>query len=326
MWVILMQTIKIGVIGVGKMGLNHCKTIQKINNLVLAGIYDTDPQRSQEVAQELGIQPFSSYDELLGEVEAVVIASPTSLHYEQAKKAIVQNKHVLIEKPFVTSMTEANEIEQLAKSYKGIVQIGHIERFNPVMQKMKEVANSQEIVYIESRRLDAVDRITDVDVVLDVMIHDIDLMLFLVDSPVHRISATGIAISDDKTDIAIATIMFKNGIAANLVASRATQERTRLITVTEKDRYFKAFSISQELYVYRKTKQNSFYEAEHIREKILVVTSESLLVQLKSFAEAINHNSKPIVGTRDAKEALKIALEIKKQIAKSQGANRNRTD
>jgi predicted dehydrogenase len=313
------NTVKIGVVGVGNMGLNHCRVLQNMKQADFIGVFDINMEKCKQVAEQYQVAAFSSYDELLKHVDAVVIAAPTTFHFQLTEQAILNGKHVLVEKPFVTSLKEAIQIIKMLQRSKVILQVGHVERFNPAVELSRRIMKPKNVIFIESRRLGASERNLDVDVVLDLMIHDIDILLDFVKSPIKQISSVGYClVHNGQPDIACALISFRNGIIANLVASRISQEKVRTLTITEKKRIIKADYLTKELFVYLKTKssflQNSSYRQEFILEKIMVPHVQALLVEIEHFIKSIQSSQPPIVGAHEGTNALEIALKIKKCI------------
>lgn len=311
-----MNTVKIGVVGVGNMGANHCRVLHGMKQADFIGVYDLNTEKCKQTAEQYQITAFSSYDELLKKVEAVVIAAPTSTHFQLIKQAVLSGKHVLVEKPFVTSLKEAKQIIKLSRGSEVILQIGHIERFNPAVELTHQIIKPEDVIFIEARRLGAVERNLDVDVVLDLMIHDIDILLDFVRSPIARISSVGHSlVRDGQPDVACALISFQNGIIANLVASRISQEKVRTLTITEKNRFIKTNYLTRELFVFLKTKssmeQNLSYRQEFIVEKIMVPHVQPLLIEIEHFVESIQLNQYPKIGAIEATNALAVALKIK---------------
>jgi predicted dehydrogenase len=318
-----MELIKIGVAGVGIMGMNHCRTLDKMKNVHFVGVYDTDMKRCRQVAEDYHVFPCLSFSELLKKVDAVIISVPTNFHYTFIQQALQEEKHVLVEKPFVSSIKEAEQIKKLIKAKNVIVQVGHVERFNPVVQQLSKIINHQKMISIETRRLGAINRTIDIDVILDLMIHDIDIVLNLVRSPVHSITAAGFSLMESgQMDVANALITFKNGIIANLVANRLSQEKVRTLTVTEKDRLIKTDYITKGLFIYQKVdsivEKNLSYRQESIVEKIIVPNTEPLFSELDHFVQCVRMKQSTIVGPEEASIALEIAEMIREYIKNNQ--------
>ncbi|WP_158737183.1 Gfo/Idh/MocA family protein [Alteribacillus sp. YIM 98480] len=316
-----MNKIKIGVAGVGIMGQNHCKTLQlMINDVEFVGVYDKDIQKCSEVGNKFNVKSFNNYEDLLVNVDAVIIATPTTFHYSLIKIAINKNKNILVEKPFVTSLKESEDIKLLLKGKKLIFQVGHIERFNPAFQNLYKAVTPKNMLAIEARRLGQVQRNIDIDVILNLMIHDIDAVLALVNSPLKKIAADGRAVvNKEELDIVYAVLSFENGIIANLVANRVSKEKARLLTITEYDKVFKADCLTRNLYIYQginSTSENSLpYKKESIIEKVLVPRNEPLHSEILHFVQSIHMNKAPLIGIHEAGKSLEVALKIKELVS-----------
>lgn len=228
--------VKVGVIGVGHLGQTHARLLRQIESADLVGIFDIDDVKSQSISKELGIKVFNSVEDMMDGVEAVSIVTPTSFHHEVAAKVMKSGKHCFIEKPITSTVEEAENICRLAKEKKVKVQVGHIERFNPAVLALSNL--KLEPMFIESHRLAQFKpRALDVAVVLDLMVHDIDLILHFVKSPVVNIDASGVGVISDTVDIANARIKFKNGTVANLTSSRISQRQMRKMRLFQRDAY-----------------------------------------------------------------------------------------
>jgi predicted dehydrogenase len=225
-----MTTIRTAVIGVGHLGKNHARHLSKIPNSQLIGVADTNQDAANEIARLYNIKAYTDYKKLLKQVDAVSIAAPTVSHYKIARKALSKGIHTFIEKPITITVPEANKLIALADKNKLILQVGHIERFNPAFVAAKEYL--KEPKFIECHRLSPFSfRSTDIDIVLDLMIHDIDLILSIVKSAVKKIDAVGVRIISDKNDLANARLVFENGCVANLTASRASDKAMRKMRI-----------------------------------------------------------------------------------------------
>ncbi|MDP2366609.1 MAG: Gfo/Idh/MocA family oxidoreductase, partial [Ignavibacteria bacterium] len=231
-----MEKLSIGVIGVGHLGKLHAKMFKQIGNCNLVGVYDSNPEQAKLVANEFVIQSFNSIDELLTKVKAVSIAATTSAHYEVAKKCFEKNIHVFVEKPITATIEQGEELVKIANEKKLKFQVGHIERFNPGLLSLETFISDP--MFIQSDRLSQFNpRGTDVAVVLDLMIHDIDIILSFIKSDVKQIDANGVAVVSDHIDIANARIQFENGAVANVTASRISQKKMRKMRIFQKDHY-----------------------------------------------------------------------------------------
>ena len=315
-----MNLIRIGVVGVGGMGMNHCKVLQKIKNVQFVGVFDTNQERNEQVANMFAVTPFSSYEELLNGTDAVIIAAPTSHHFSLTVHAIQKGKHVLVEKPLVTSLKEAEQIIKIVEKESVIVQVGHIERFNPVFKQLSTMINSENVISIEARRFGIPYRHMDTDVILDLMIHDIDIILQLVKSPISNVTGVGYYKKNGQLEGAAALLSFQNGCFATLFSSRLSLEKKRILCVTEKNRYLKADLLAKELYIYHEiTKPPESirtYQPENIIEKVAIPYEEALYLEIEHFVQSIQTKHPTKVGVHEAK-VLEVALRIKEQIEKN---------
>ena len=231
-----MEKLSVGVIGVGHLGKLHTKMFKQIENCNLVGVYDANFAQAKSVAEEFSTTAFASLDELLLKTKAVSIAATTSAHHQLAKKCFGENVHVFLEKPITATIEEAEELVNISKNKKLKLQVGHIERFNPGLISLSNYIS--EPMFIQSDRLSQFNpRGTDVAVVLDLMIHDIDIILSLIKSDVEQIDANGVAVVSDHIDIANARIQFENGAVANVTASRISQKKMRKMRIFQKDHY-----------------------------------------------------------------------------------------
>ncbi len=319
----------VGVIGVGHLGSLHAKMLAQINGIKLAGVCDVDQARAAALADELGTRAFSSIEDLSVDVDAVVIATNTSSHYDVAKKAIERGKHIFIEKPITQTIVQADELIRLAANRGVLIQVGHIERFNAAVLALEKYDINP--MFVESHRLAQFNpRGTDVAVVLDLMIHDIDIILSFVKSPVTRIEANGVAVVSDSLDIANARIQFGNGCVANVTASRISQKKMRKMRMFQKDAYLSVDFSEKHAEVFRlvgddersakgalmlgqiesaKHKRNILFEQPKVEEV------NSLKHELELFLRAIDTNTQPPVTGEDGKRALEVAHIIMEKIA-----------
>ncbi|PLS17556.1 hypothetical protein CVD28_11185 [Bacillus sp. M6-12] len=318
-----MSTLKIGIAGVGSMGFNHCKVVQKMKNIQFIGVYDIDRNRSLQISKTFSVPFFLSYDDLINAADAVIIAVPTSLHYSLTRRAIEKGKHVLVEKPFVSSMDEAKQIVKMAEEASVIVQVGHIERFNPAFIWLSDNINPQDMISIEARRLGVPNRYIDTDVILDVMIHDIDIMMQLMNSPLSSVSGVGYYKENNKQlEAASALLSFQNGCFASLLSSRLALEKKRSIYVTEKTRFLKSNLLTKEITIHHKTlpTQDNILPPQHshIIENVSISNTEPLYEEIKHFLHSIQSMQSPMAGVQEAAKVLEVALKIKEQIENNQ--------
>lgn len=299
--------INIGVIGVGRAGSLHTKIYSQIKGVKLIGVCDIDKEKVNEIASRFSTSAYTDYSALIKKVDAVSIAVPTSLHYHIARDFLRQGVHTLIEKPIATNLKEADELLEIARKKRLLLQIGHIERFNAAVRRVKELLKKP--VFIECHRLSPYPhRGTDVSVILDVMIHDIDIILGLVPSRITRIDAVGTSVLSPSFDIANCRIIFESGTTANLTSSRISDEVMRKIRIFQKDAYFSLDYKSQEAAIY--TKKGSSI----ISHKIPIQKREPLLDELKEFVACIAKGKEPLYTANQARKALAVALEIEEKI------------
>ncbi|MFH0828190.1 MAG: Gfo/Idh/MocA family oxidoreductase [Candidatus Omnitrophota bacterium] len=305
-----MRKIKVGVIGTGYLGALHARLYKEIDACVLEGICDIDKNRLQEVSRELSVPGFSDYRELFSKVDAVSIAVPTKLHHAVAKEFLKFSIHCLVEKPFTSNLKEADSLIKLARKNKLILQVGHIERFNSAFAAAKKYFKNP--YFIECHRLSAFpNRSLDIGVVLDLMIHDIDIILGLVNSPVKKIDAVGVNVLTPFEDIANARITFSNGCVANLTASRISDEPMRKIRIFLKNAYISLDYRNQQAYIYKK-------EAAGITKEVMPIEKEQpLKKELSSFIDCASAGKEPVVSGEIAREALALALKIRRLVWKN---------
>lgn len=293
--------------GIGHLGSLHAKIYQEIEDCLLVAVCDIDKPRLNEVASALKVSGFADYQELSDKIDAVSIATPTELHYKIAYHFLSHNIHTLIEKPFTTNLKEADSLIKIAKKNRLILQVGHIERFNSAFSATKKLI--QDPKFIECHRLSPFPRRSlDIGVVLDLMIHDIDIVLGLVNSSIKKIEAVGVPVLTKFEDIANSRITFKNGCVANLTASRVSDEWMRKIRIFQKDTYISLDYKEAKGSVYKK---RGF---EITKEDLPIEKEEPLKKELQSFLDCIIEHKEPLVCGPVAKEALGVAIEIQNQI------------
>lgn len=314
--------LKIGVLGAGHLGKIHLRLLHQSSKYELVGFYDPYKENAEKVAAEFGYKAFNSIEALIAEVEVVDIVTPTLSHYDCAVQAIKAGKHIFLEKPISNTIEEAEHIIALTKEYQVKGQVGHVERFNPAFIAVKNKINNP--MFIETHRLAEFNpRGTDVPVVLDLMIHDIDAILSVVKSPVKEVHATGTAVISDSPDIANARIEFENGCVANITSSRISMKNMRKARFFQKDAYITVDYLDKICEVVKMKDAPEvpgdfdliLQNAEGVRKQIYfdnpkVETNNAILDELETFADAINHNTTPVVTLEDGTEALRIAHRI----------------
>jgi predicted dehydrogenase len=315
--------LKIGVLGAGHLGKIHIKCIKEISDYELVGFYDPDEHTARETAQKLAVKKYADMEELIDAVDVVDIVTPTLSHYSCASGAIRKSKHVFIEKPITNTIEEAKSLMSLSREADVKVQVGHVERFNPAFTAAKEHLNNP--MFIETHRLAQFNpRGTDVSVVLDLMIHDLDIVLSVVGSNIKRISASGVAIVSEEPDIANARLEFDNGCVANLTASRFSLKNMRKSRFFQRNAYVSVDFLDKttEVVMMRDIKGDPDPFSMHIDlgegkgqkeiffEKPEIASNNAIKDELESFAKAIMTNTAPPVTVEDGYNALDIAYKI----------------
>jgi len=314
--------LKAGVLGAGHLGKIHLRLLQQSSQYELIGFYDANPEYAKKIVKEFGYTYFDTIDALIDAVDVIDIVTPTLSHHECAKKAILKGKHVFIEKPITNTVAEAEELIKLAKKHKVKGQVGHVERFNPAFKAVKDQINSP--MFIETHRLAEFNpRGTDVPVVLDLMIHDIDAILSVVKSKVKSIHASGVSVISNSPDIANARLEFENGCVANLTSSRISMKNMRKTRFFQRDAYIAVDFLEKKVEVVKMKdapkKVDEFalilQNAEGVKKQIYfenpdIDENNAILEELETFADAINNNTTPIVSLEQGTEALRIAIQI----------------
>ena len=311
--------LKVGVLGAGHLGKIHLKLLQQSSKYQLVGFYDPSEENAKKVAEEFGYTSYNSIDELIEDVDVVDIVTPTLSHFECAKNAIEKGRHIFIEKPIAKTILEAEAIKTLASQYHVKGQVGHVERFNPAFTAVKDMIDNP--MFIETHRLAEFNpRGTDVPVVLDLMIHDIDIILSVVKSKVKNIHASGISVISETPDIANARIEFENGCVANLTSSRISMKNMRKTRFFQKDAYISVDLLEKkaEVVKMKDAPENPgdfdmiLQNDEGVKKQIYfdnpqVTNNNAILDELETFADAINNDTTPIVTLNNGAEALRIA-------------------
>lgn len=305
-----MEKVKTAVVGAGYLGRFHAQKYAALPDSELVAVVDADRLIAEKVAKECGTVALDNYRHLLGKVEAVSIAVPTRYHYEIAKECLKKGIHVLLEKPITATLAEADELIALARRNCLVLQIGHLERFNSAMMALRDVINVPR--FIESHRLAPFNlRGTDISVVLDLMIHDIDIILSIVCSSVNEIRANGASVLTSDIDIANARIQFDNGCVANITASRVSLKAQRKMRIFQQDAYISIDFQNKSLGIYRKGTREMFPGIpEIISEESYFDQSDAIKAEIKAFLKAIRDGAEPSVSGEEGRQALAIALQI----------------
>jgi predicted dehydrogenase len=302
-----MVKLKVGVIGVGYLGQIHARIYKEIKGCELAAVCDTNPENLKTVSRHLRVPGFSDYKEMFGKVDAVSVSTPTFSHHQVAADCLEHGLHCLVEKPFTLSLGEADSLIEIAGKKNLILQVGHIERFNSAFNATREII--KEPKFIECHRLNPfTNRSTDVGAVLDIMIHDIDIILGLVNSEVKNVESVGINVLTKFEDIANARITFANGCVANLTASRISDETMRKIRIFQENMYISLDYKDAKACVYRKI------DSKIAKDHLPIEKEQPLQKELASFIDCVINRKEPLVSGSTARQALKIALQIQEQI------------
>ena len=309
------EKIRIGVIGVGHLGEYHVQKYKALPQVELVGVVDTNPDRANEIARRYDTNAYVNHYDILTSVDAVSLAVPTEMHFRVAKDILSEGVHLLIEKPITYNIEPADILIGLAREKDLVLQVGLIERFNPAVVGMESLLTRP--IFIESHRMNTfTTRGTDVDVVIDLMIHDLDIMLHLVPSEVKEVHAVGMTVLTDKTDIANVRIIFENGAVGNLTASRVSDRTLRKIRLFQPDAYLAADCQKRELSVTRldgEVKGENRYP-QVVSQTLSYPGCDPLADEISSFVNAVHNGTKPVVSGEDGRRALKYALQIMEQI------------
>ncbi len=312
-----MKKIRAAVVGVGYLGKFHAEKYAKMDHVELVGVVDTNKSQAEEIAKNVGVKAFADYRDLFGNVDAVSVSVPTPMHFKIGKAFLENDIDVLIEKPITTTVKEADELIEIADKKDLVLQVGQLERFNPAVTAIQDIVNHP--IFIESNRLGIYkERGTDVSVVLDLMIHDIDLILNFVRSGIKYCNAMGASVVSDNVDIANAHIEFDNGAVANVTASRISNKNERKIRLFQKDGYFSVDFANRSIIHVRPGKgdDNCPIPGMHLEEKSFT-EGDALEEEIKSFIHSVENREAPAVSGQMGRDALKMALSITQQIRQS---------
>jgi len=309
-----MEKLKVGVFGVGSLGQHHARIYAEHEAAELAGVYDLDPARAEEIAARHGCKAFADARELSAVAEAASVAVPTDRHLDVARELMDRDIHLLVEKPIASTTQEAEQMVEYAQQKGLILQVGHVERFNPVMEYLE--ADLARPRFIEASRLapypppreGGLPRGTEVSVVLDLMIHDLEIILHIVRSPVRHVHAIGVPVLSPTEDIANVRIGFESGCVANVTASRISQERVRKLRVFQEDTYVSLDYMHQSGQLLRKT------ETGIVPSEVPIEKREPLVAELDAFIHCVLKRRTPVVTGEHASDALKLAVRICKEI------------
>ena len=321
------KKINVGVVGVGHLGQYHAKHFSHLKEVNLVGVFDVDQKRCGEIARKFKTKPFKSLEALLSAVDALSIVTPTPHHKDVAEICIKKGKHVFIEKPITETIKEADLLLELAEQNRTLVQVGHIERLNPALTPLSDFDINPKFIEIQ-RLAPYTSRGTDVPVVLDLMIHDIDLVLAFVKSPVKHIHASGVSIMTDSVDMANARLRFENGSVASITSSRIAKDRVRKMKIFQQDLYITIDFLIGLTEIYRVMDANESDSAaimsapiesgekqrQIFYEKPIIKIYDALKMELQNFIDSVKGKATPIVSGREGRDALNIAIQIHNKI------------
>ena len=314
-----MSKVQVGVVGVGRMGKYHVGILSELPEVELTTVVDIDSKSRKVIEENYGTPSFENYKDIYGKVDAAVVAVPTGLHFPIAKDLLNAGIHVLLEKPCANNLDHARELFQIAEDKALILHVGHVERFNGAVQELHKIVDSP--VFVECKRMGPfTDRIKDDGVVLDIMIHDIDIILNLIQSRVTKTFVLGASIFSTKDDLVNAQLEFENGCIANIIASRASQNQIRTLSITQKDSFVVLDYTDQEIYVHKKSssehklsKDSLRYKQESLVERIFVHKDNPLKLELKHFLDCATNGSPRKVAIDNELYSLEVALNILSQ-------------
>lgn len=320
-----MKVVRIGVIGVGVMGERHCRVCANLPRLELIGVADPNEERGRQVAERYETSYFSDHRALLSQVDAVTIATSTPTHYALTAECLERGLHVIVEKPITETIVQAQQLVQMAHESRLILQVGHIERFNPAFIELKHVIEDMNVIAINMRRLSPLDTSnTDVDVIRDLMIHDLDLAVNAVGLDIEEIRAWGRSIHTGAIDHAVAILSFRDGPIVTLFASRVTEQKVRAIEVIVDGAYIEADLLSKSVLVHRRTFPQYLdnhnitkYRQESLIERIHVPMFEPLMLELQHFVDCVGENRPSQVPGSDGLRALQLAEAVAGEIARN---------
>jgi predicted dehydrogenase len=318
------KKVRAAVVGVGHMGRYHVGVYSEIPNVRLMGMADINELRGGEIAEKYNTKCYKDYTDLFGKVDVVSIAVPTALHYKITRDFLQAGINVLIEKPIAKNIHEAKELFDIAEEKNLALHVGHVERFNGAVQELKKIVDDP--LFIECRRLGPYDsRVQDDGVIMDMMIHDIDIILNLVNSKVTGINVVGRSVFSDRDDLCNVQMEFENGCIANITASRATQHKIRTLAITQKDKYIFLDYTNQDIHIHRQassehliTRQELRYKQESFTERIFVHRENPLKLELKHFIDCTMNGAMRKVSVDEEIYSLRIALEVVKRFRKEQ--------
>ena len=323
-----MSAVRAGVVGTGHMGRYHVAVYSEMPDVELVGIVDIDEERVRRLAAQYNTTPYTDYRAFIDQVDLVSVAVPTDLHYPVAMDFLRRGKNVLLEKPITKDLDQARELFATADRHDVVLHIGHVERFNGAVQELKKIV--EEPILLEARRLGPFQkRVEDDGVVLDLMIHDIDIVLGLVPEPISHIAAQGVSVFSPHEDVANVQITFESGCVATLTASRATQNKIRTMAITQRDAYVFLDFTDQDIHIHRQastehllTREQLRYKQESLIERVFVYKDNPLKSEIRHIIECIQNGAKRAVSVEDELKSLTVALEVLDIIKANRRAHR----
>lgn len=318
-----MTPVKVAVIGVGHMGRHHARLYSEMPNVELVAVVDTNELVARDTAKKLNTNYFTDYRDIIGKVDAANVAVPTSMHYPIAQHLLDEGVHLLVEKPVTNNLLEAEHLISIADSKSLVFQIGHTERFNPAVLELDTLVNKP--IFIEAHRMGhPTTRNLDIGVVLELMIHDINIILSIVNSTIVQIHAVGLSVYSQHEDIAQAQLLFENGCIASISASRVSAEKIRNLEITQDDAFLHLDYIDQNIILRKQVSSRyvfdqprAMYQREFMVQQPLISKDEPLRLELQHFVECIRTGSTPLVSGRDGKDALAVAIQIRNKMVMS---------
>jgi len=314
--------LRAAVIGVGYLGNFHAQKYAALEDAELVGVVDASADRARDIAAATGSKPFTDYRELLGAIDVASIVVPTEHHHRVAQDCLEAGVHILLEKPVTETLAQAEELIALAERNRLVFQVGHLERFNPAVVEVQSLLDRP--VFFESHRLSVFKpRGTDVNVVLDLMIHDIDIILSLVQQDIHEVRASGYPVLTDEVDIANARLEFADGCVANVTASRVSQKAMRKMRIFQHDAYFSVDFPTSSIDIARRNgahRDEQGFPRIEVEERKTAEKSDAILAEIRAFLDCVRTGATPPVTGRDGRRALAVALEISRAIGGQRGA------
>lgn len=320
------RPIRVGVIGVGRQGERHSRVYSNLAGVHFVGVSDLSAERGRSVADRYGVEFYLNFTELLAHVDAVTVATPTDVHLPVVTECLRREVHVLVEKPLASDVDQARQLAHLARQSPVVLQVGHIERFNPAFLELRSVLEDLSVIAVNARRLSPFDTSnTETDVLLDLMIHDLDLVLTLFGSQIDAIQAYARSARTTSLDYAVATLAVAHGPVATLTASRVTEQKVRLLEITAVDAYIEADLLSKTISIYRRTLPEFLtnhqrplrYRQENVVERIYIPTAEPLMLELQDFVSCVRDGKRPTVTAEHGLRAVELATIIRAQCSLS---------